>query len=292
MTPLLAAAQGKRLKDMNMVNGRSLINGTSLFWLICIWYLLVVLVAGGLQIVALEWAIDPTLIVIAQFAPIIGVLGVMVFARLQSPQRLFIRSLLPETTNRAHMSRRLVIGIGVTLAYGLMVVGAAWAGQAFRSELPFGSISVFALFLVLQTLGSIGEEVGWRGFLQPALETTMHRLWACILIGILWAAWHVQNMAEPLTAILFILSCIGFSIMFGYIAVGNIWQRGLIAGVMHAIVNIVLFLAFDPESALVGSLPLSLLFLIPFGAGLMWMRKRPIQLEPSSAPTGVRARAW
>lgn len=266
---------------MNMINGRSLINGTSLFWLICIWYLLVVLIAGGLQILQLIWAIDPMFIVIAQFAPVLGVLGVLVFAHVPSEQRPFVRSLLPGATNRRRMLRHLVIGIGVTFAFGLLIVAAGWLGQALRTEAPFGSVGLFVAFAVLQTAGSIGEEVGWRGFLQPALETKMHRLWACVLIGILWAAWHVQNMVNPLTAVLFILSCIGLSIMFGYIAVGNVWQRGLIAGVMHGIVNIVTFLVIDPGNALVGSLPLSLIFLIPFGAALIWMRKNfPVHHEP------------
>ena len=266
---------------MNMINGRSLINGTSLFWLICIWYLLVVLIAGGLQILQLIWAIDPMFIVIAQFAPVLGVLGVLVFAHVPSEQRPFVRSLLPGATDWRRMLRHLVIGIGVTFAFGLLIVAAGWLGQALRTEAPFGSVGLFVAFLVLQTAGSIGEEVGWRGFLQPALETKMHRLWACVLIGILWAAWHVQNMVNPLTAVLFILSCIGLSIMFGYIAVGNVWQRGLIAGVMHGIVNIVTFLVIDPGNALVGSLPLSLIFLIPFGAALIWMRKNfPVHHEP------------
>jgi membrane protease YdiL (CAAX protease family) len=35
------------------------------------------------------------------------------------------------------------------------------------------------------------EELGWRGFLQPKLETAIHYVPSIFLVGIIWSVWHL-----------------------------------------------------------------------------------------------------
>lgn len=55
-------------------------------------------------------------------------------------------------------------------------------------------ISVFAVFTVL------GEEVGWRGFLQDAVRP-IKPIWRYVLIGLMWEAWHFTNRTHDKTFI-------------------------------------------------------------------------------------------
>ena len=43
---------------------------------------------------------------------------------------------------------------------------------------------------VINLFFAIGEEIGWRGFLYPALRQRMSTLPACLLVGASWGLWH------------------------------------------------------------------------------------------------------
>ena len=45
--------------------------------------------------------------------------------------------------------------------------------------------------------GSLGEELGWRGFAQPRLQTRYGALWASVIIGIIWGTWHLWPVMLP-----------------------------------------------------------------------------------------------
>jgi uncharacterized protein len=45
--------------------------------------------------------------------------------------------------------------------------------------------------------GSPGEELGWRGFAQPRLQTRYGALWASVIIGIIWGTWHLWPVMLP-----------------------------------------------------------------------------------------------
>lgn len=45
--------------------------------------------------------------------------------------------------------------------------------------------------------GALGEEIGWRGFAQPLLQRRYSILWASIIVGLLWATWHLYPLLAP-----------------------------------------------------------------------------------------------
>jgi membrane protease YdiL (CAAX protease family) len=52
--------------------------------------------------------------------------------------------------------------------------------------LALGTPALLVPFL----FGPLGEEFGWRGFLLPRFVEQFSALPACILVGIVWSAWH------------------------------------------------------------------------------------------------------
>jgi membrane protease YdiL (CAAX protease family) len=60
---------------------------------------------------------------------------------------------------------------------------------------PFDA-SVLPISMVLAVL-VIGEELGWRGFALPRLQGLTHPLVAAVVLGGIWAAWHLPNALIP-----------------------------------------------------------------------------------------------
>jgi membrane protease YdiL (CAAX protease family) len=75
----------------------------------------------------------------------------------------------------------------------LAVRGAAGNGGPALRE--FGEMNgppqwtVIGAVLLLVVTG-LGEETGWRGFLQPVLQRRMRPLLAVLVVAAIWAAWH------------------------------------------------------------------------------------------------------
>jgi uncharacterized protein len=57
---------------------------------------------------------------------------------------------------------------------------------------PGGALFFFLAFFI----GAIGEEVGWQGYAYPALRTRMGVLASAIVLGTVWALWHVVPFVQ------------------------------------------------------------------------------------------------
>jgi membrane protease YdiL (CAAX protease family) len=75
--------------------------------------------------------------------------------------------------------------------------------------------------------GPLAEEPGWRGTAYPRLRTSMTRLQAGLLLGVVWAGWHLPLFFIPGTVqatlgliswsgLLFTLSVIPMALLTGY----------------------------------------------------------------------------
>lgn len=64
---------------------------------------------------------------------------------------------------------------------------------------PFGqeSLVLMALATVISTPVQAGEEIGWRGFALPRLARAVGLPAASIVLGIIWAAWHLPLFFIP-----------------------------------------------------------------------------------------------
>jgi membrane protease YdiL (CAAX protease family) len=75
------------------------------------------------------------------------------------------------------------------LASGESLTDLDWSSFG-RSE-EFGVLPVGVYWLAILMFFGFGEEIGWRGFLQPRLERRYPTVLAANFVAIVWAAWHL-----------------------------------------------------------------------------------------------------
>lgn len=101
--------------------------------------------------------------------------------------------------------------------------------------------------------GSVGEEVGWRGFAQPRLQLTCSALTASLVIGVVWATWHQWILlapggtVEPMDLLAGYLRLISTAVLYGWLynATGSL----LIVMVAHAAHNVAVTVIPTPEGS-------------------------------------------
>jgi membrane protease YdiL (CAAX protease family) len=154
--------------------------------------------------------------------------------------------------------------------------------EAFGLQLLIGALCGPLISLPL----TMGEEVGWRGFLLPRLMAAGMSEWSALIAsGAIWGAWHapmiVRGVNFPGHPVLGPFLMIGFCIMFGIIfgwlrlASGSVWPCGVIHGSLNAVgPSIVLLLApgFN-EAGVAACLTLPILL---FVGVLAWRRVLPV----------------
>jgi membrane protease YdiL (CAAX protease family) len=89
-----------------------------------------------------------------------------------------------------------LVGVPVVMALGTLIVPGALA--SLRSLGPgylLTYLSVFPLVVVLG--GPLFEEVGWRGFALPRLQPLHGPLVGTLILGLLWALWHLPQFLIP-----------------------------------------------------------------------------------------------
>jgi membrane protease YdiL (CAAX protease family) len=110
-------------------------------------------------------------------------------------------------------TRYLVISYLIPLGYSVVIYSVAWStgiaglnpiqtAEAFSKYFGLGPLSrpvgTGLFFLMVATIGvirdcatTLGEEIGWRGFLAPELAKRYSYTVTSILSGVIWALWHV-----------------------------------------------------------------------------------------------------
>ncbi len=125
------------------------------------------------------------------------------------------------------------------IAVGLPFVLAAvvwWIAGA-----PSRPVQPLALTLVLAAL-VIGEEVGWRGFALPRLQQRFSPLVSSLILGVLWAVWHLPNALIPgldyyfYAFPQFLIYVVAMTVLFTWLA-NNTKGSVLIAWIFHAAIN-------------------------------------------------------
>lgn len=124
---------------------------------------------------------------------------------------------------------------------------ARWSNPeiAFRP----GPVSLLSLLLAVLI---VGEEVGWRGFALPYLLARRSALASSLILGTVWAFWHLPNFLLPgfphrgLPFPAFLILLLSFSILFTWLA-GKTGGSLTVAVVFHAALNLFSVEGIDPS---------------------------------------------
>ncbi|MBP1161416.1 membrane protease YdiL (CAAX protease family) [Rhodococcus sp. PvR044] len=197
-------------------------------------YVLVAFLAGGV-LVALQAVTgpDPDLLELVQFAPAIAVAAVLLVWRGRWRPPLAVSLWRPDPAILAAASGSVVIILALPAAV-LVSLGAGPDFSAVRAgAAPLG------LLVLAQCVGAYGEELGWRGFLQPYLRTRHSVLITGVLVGTVWGVWHVQVFAAGAAyAAAFLSATIAMSVLLAVLLDNGRQGSLLIATVFHAAVNL------------------------------------------------------
>ena len=133
----------------------------------------------------------------------------------------------------------LAIGMGALLGIPLPQISLP---QGLPQEALFGVLPI--LFLINIFLGGpLAEDIGWRGYILPKLREQMSTLQASLLIGIIWAIWHLPFFIFPewngavgnMPFLVFTLLTTSWSVLFAWVYVNT--ESILMPVLFHAAIN-------------------------------------------------------
>lgn len=171
------------------------------------------------------------------------------------------------------------LGVAVLLMPLVCVIEYAALSQKGQALPPISFDAANALFLFAAFfVGAIGEELGWQGYAYPALRRSHTALGAALIIGIVWAAWHVLPFAQLGRGGGWILwhnlSAVTLRIIIVWLY-ENAGRNVLIAVIFHAMIN--LSWAVFPEQGSHYDPLVTLMILATLAAVivLVWKRSKP-----------------
>jgi CAAX protease family protein len=132
--------------------------------------------------------------------------------------------------------------IGVAVRAALSVGPAVPEGSVLATRLAdlgwIGVAFTFPLVLLWQCFGSpLLEEPGWRGFALPHTQRRFPAAWAALLVGAIWALWHLPiylALDKNLALSFALITMHGFFLGWLYINTRSL----LIAVLGHASINV------------------------------------------------------
>jgi len=132
------------------------------------------------------------------------------------------------------------------------IVGMAISITIWNTEmvLPIFTWSFLWALLPVLTIkiflgGGFGEEFGWRGYMQPVLQTKHSWVTASTIIAFFWILWHLPSIfigGEFGNPIIIIITLSGYSIILAWIynsSGGSIFWAALFHGLANAVSNTV-----------------------------------------------------
>jgi membrane protease YdiL (CAAX protease family) len=140
-----------------------------------------------------------------------------------------------------------VVAFGVPLGIVVATTGilVATGGPVDPSRRSVSPALVAVVFLFgLTVSGGLNEEPGWRGFAQPHLNDRYSATTASLVVGVVWAFWHLPYFFIPITphSGFTLVNQVGWFVGIVLLSVVLAWAYNntgsvLIAMVLHAMAN-------------------------------------------------------
>jgi uncharacterized protein len=129
---------------------------------------------------------------IASFGPFLAALVVLAITQGKSGIGGLLRRMVRWRVGIRWYAVALLLPVGIALAAtALNVLLGAQAPSAADLGGWTGLFSTFAVVLLIPGTGGTWEEPGWRGFALPSLQAGRSALVASLILGAVWALWHL-----------------------------------------------------------------------------------------------------
>jgi membrane protease YdiL (CAAX protease family) len=218
-------------------------------------------------------------------------------------------------------TRYQVISYLIPLGYAIVTYSIAWltgiaginpaqSAAAYSRFFGLGPLSrpvgVVLHLLVVGTIGviqncatTLGEEIGWRGFLVPELAKRFSFTATAVLSGVIWALWHVPIIVfagynagtgwygMAVVSANMILFC--FVLTWLRLKSGSLWT----AVILHASNNHFIQHFFDPMTAykgvakyVLGEFGIGFTLIVALLAAYFWKRRAEVARNPEFQTAG------
>ena len=144
----------------------------------------------------------------------------------------------------------LVVVLGpLALAGGMVVLNTLLGGPALSLGMLLLGVAFFLAFSIFPG-SALGEEIGWRGYALPRLQARRSALAASLIIGPLWALWHLPLWLTgdpgrtPTLYAAFVVSVIAMSIILTWVY-NSTGGSFLMVVLLHATANLPVTLVRD-----------------------------------------------
>ena len=122
---------------------------------------------------------------LAVYAPAIAALTLTLYRHGIDGTRRFLSRLL---LWRVSIQWYVLLIVVVPLVF---YVSALFKEGAYDTLFPYPSVLTYLLALLLMAIKGPIEEIGWRGLALPLLQRSIAPIWAALLLGVIWAVWHL-----------------------------------------------------------------------------------------------------
>src|SRR5215213_6608286 len=144
----------------------------------------------------------------------------------------------------------LVVILGpAALTGGVVALNAILGGPALSLGMPLLGVAFFLAFSIFPG-SALGEEIGWRGYVLPRLQTRMSALSASLILAPIWALWHLPLWLTgapgrtPTLYAAFVVSVIALSVILTWVY-NSTGGSLLMVVLLHATFNLPITLAID-----------------------------------------------
>jgi uncharacterized protein len=191
---------------------------------------------------------NPLLSLPGAWAPTISALILIGLSEGRSGVSRFLKKILHW---RVRLQWYLVVLFGIAvIAYLAIGVGSLFDIPAPELTLPSGLpremlIGFLPVVFIINIFagGPLAEDIGWRGYILPKMREQMTALHASLIIGVIWAIWHLPYFIFPawhgavgnVPFFWFVLSTTSWSVLFAWVYVNT--ESILMPVLFHAAIN-------------------------------------------------------
>jgi membrane protease YdiL (CAAX protease family) len=139
------------------------------------------------------------------------------------------------------ISKIIIVKTLLSIIVPLIIYSITFSiGKLSKIELQININFLYIIFNygIWIIFGAIGEEIGWRSFLQPMLDKKYPIIISSLIVGLIWGFWHINHFINgPIFVFGFLLSTISYSIIIMFL-LKNTEYNIIISSMFHASMNI------------------------------------------------------